>query len=119
MRDLIVKYPFDQPRKEGIMAELVKAAKKSEIPGNTGKYVEVKGKEIALFNVGGKVCAIQHVCPHQGGPLAEGGLEGTIVTCPWHGWSFDVVSGACTFNPAIQQQTYKVKEEGEDIFVEI
>lgn len=101
------------------MGEFVKVAKKSEIPADTGKQVEVKGKEIALFKVGDKVTAISHVCPHQGGPLAEGGLDGTIVTCPWHGWSFDVVSGACTFNPAIQQETYKVKEEGEDILVEV
>jgi len=101
------------------MPEFVKVAKKSEIPGDTGKFVQVKDKEIALFKTGGKVCAIHSVCPHQGGPLAEGGLDGTIVTCPWHGWSFDVVSGACTFNPAVQQEIYKVKEEGEDVFVEV
>jgi len=92
------------------MGEFVKVAKKTEIPVDTGKCVEAGGKEIALFKVGGKVCAISHVCPHQGGPLAEGGLDGTIVTCPWHGWSFDVVSGVCTFNPSIQQETFKVKE---------
>lgn len=101
------------------MAELVKVAKKSEIPQDTGKYVEVKGQEIALFRVGDKVYAIFHICPHQGGPLAEGGLEGNVVTCPWHGWSFDVTTGACTFNPSVQQPTFKVKEEGEDIFVEV
>ncbi len=101
------------------MGEFVKVAKKSEIPADTGKYVQAKGKDIALFNVQGKVCAISHVCPHQGGPLAEGGLDGMVVTCPWHGWSFDVTTGVCTFNEAIQQETYKVKEEGEDIFVEV
>lgn len=101
------------------MGEFVKVAKKAEIPADTGKCVEAKGKEIALFKVAGKVSAISHICPHQGGPLAEGGLDGTVVTCPWHGWSFDVVSGVCTFNPAIQQATFKVKEEGEDILVEV
>ena len=101
------------------MPQLVRVAKKSEIPGDTGKCVEVNGRELALFIINGKVHAIDQVCPHQGGPLAEGGLDGTIVSCPWHGWSFDVVSGACIFNPAISQQTYKVKEEGEDIFVEM
>ncbi len=100
------------------MSEFVKAAKKSEIPDDMGKLVEVNGKEIALFKTGGKVYAIHSICPHQGGPLAEGGLDGTIVTCPWHGWSFDVVSGTCTFNPALQQETYPVKEEGEDILVQ-
>lgn len=101
------------------MAELVKVAKKSEIPAEAGKYVEVKGREIALFKVGDKVYAIDHVCHHQGGPLAEGGLEGTIVTCPWHGWQYDVTTGVCSFNPSIKQESFKVKEEGEDILVEV
>jgi NAD(P)H-dependent nitrite reductase small subunit len=101
------------------MGEFVKVAKKTEIPADTGKCVEVKGKEIALFRTGDKICAINHTCPHQGGPLAEGGLDGTTVTCPWHGWSFDVTTGECTFNPAIKQETFNVKEEGEDILVEV
>lgn len=101
------------------MAEFVKVAKKSEIPSDTGKWVEVRGKEIALFQVGGKVYAIEHLCAHQGGPLAEGGLEGTVVTCPWHGWQYDVTSGLCTFNDSVKQQTYRVKEEGDDILVEV
>lgn len=101
------------------MGEFVKVSKKNEIPADTGKYVEVNGKEIALFSVSGKIYAINHTCPHQGGPLAEGGIDGSVVTCPWHGWSFDVTSGECTFNPAVKQATFKVKEEGEDVFVEV
>ncbi len=100
------------------MAEFVKAAKKSEIPSDTGHCVEVNGKEIALFKVNDKVHAIYHVCPHQGGPLAEGGLNGNVVTCPWHGWEFDVTTGACTFNDSIKQPTFKVKEEGDDVYVQ-
>lgn len=101
------------------MPEFVKVAKRSEIPADTGKFVEAKGKEIALFSVQGKIHALYQTCPHQGGPLAEGGLDGPVVTCPWHGWSFDVRTGECTFNPAIKQPTFTVKEEGEDIFVEV
>lgn len=100
------------------MVDFVKVSKKSEIPQDTGKCVEVNGKEVALFNIEGKVFAINHTCPHQGGPLAEGGIEGSVVTCPWHGWSFDVKTGVCTFNDSIQQETFPVKEEGEDIFVQ-
>lgn len=100
------------------MGEFVKVAKKGEIPADTGKYVEAKGREIALFMVANKVYALQHTCPHQGGPLAEGGLDGNVVTCPWHGWQFDVTTGECTFNPSIKQETYCVKEEGDDILVE-
>ena len=100
------------------MGQFVKVAKKSEIPADSGKLVEANGKEIALFQVGGKVHAIYAVCPHQGGPLAEGGLDGKVVTCPWHGWEFDVTSGVCTFNDSIKQPSFNVKEEGEDVFVE-
>lgn len=100
------------------MLEFVKVAKKSEIPSDTGKLVEVNGREIALFNVEGKICAIDQVCPHQGGPLAEGGLNGKVVTCPWHGWEFDVTTGECTFNDTIKQMTFKVKEEGDDVYIE-
>ena len=101
------------------MEEFVRVAKRSEIPQDTGKCVEAGGREIALFCVGGQVSAMNHVCPHQGGPLAEGGLEGKVVTCPWHGWQFDVTTGVCTFNDSIKQEIFKVKEEGEDIFVEV
>ena len=100
------------------MSEWVKVAKKSEIPDDTGKLASAKGMEVALFKVDGKVCAIHSVCPHQGGPLDEGGLTGKLVTCPWHGWEFDVTTGACAFNDSIKVPTFKVKEEGDDVFVE-
>lgn len=101
------------------MGQFVKVAKKSEIPEDTGKLVSVNGFEVALFKVDGKVYAISSVCPHQGGPLDEGGMNGKNVTCPWHGWEFDVTNGVCGFNDAIKTPTFKVREEGEDIFVEV
>ena len=63
------------------MPQLLRVASKSEIPSNTGKCVEINGREIALYMIDGKVHAMNQICPHQGGPLAEGGLDGTIVTC--------------------------------------
>jgi len=100
------------------MADFVKVAKKSEIPDDTGLKVEVEGKEIALFKVDGKVHAIYGICPHAGGPMAEGAIRGKNVMCPWHGWEFDVTTGKCGFNDAIIQPTFKVKEEGDDIYIE-
>ena len=101
------------------MPEFIKVAKKSEIPAYTGKLVEVNGKEIALFLVEGKVYALYNACAHQGGALAEGGLQGRTVMCPWHGWNFDVMTGECKFNPRIKQPVFKIKEDGEDIYVEV
>jgi len=100
------------------MGEFVKVAKKESIPSDTGFCVDVEGKEVALFKVNDKIHAIYHVCPHAGGPLAEGGLTGNMVTCPWHGWEFDVTTGKCSFNESVTQPTFKVKEEGENIYVE-
>lgn len=99
------------------MASFVRVASVDEIPPGTGKEVLAGGRPIALFNVGGKFCAIDGVCPHQGGPLGEGELGGSVVTCPWHGWEFDVASGASTVHASIRQTTYEVRVEGKDVYV--
>ena len=101
------------------MAKFVKVATKSELPAGSGKVVDVEGKEIALFNMDGTFCAIDNICKHQGGPLGEGYLEGAVVTCPWHGWEYDVSTGACQTNPAVKQAQFNVKVEGDDILIEV
>lgn len=57
------------------------------------------GQPIALFNVDGEIYALDNTCPHAGGPLGEGPLEGDIVSCPWHGWKFNVRTGNRLKNP--------------------
>lgn len=99
------------------MSRFVKVASKSAVACGSSIKVEVNGKEIALFNVDGHFCAIDDTCSHRGGPLSEGSLEGSVVACPWHGWQYDVASGACLTNPAAQQNKYEVKIEGDDILV--
>src|SRR5438477_490017 len=96
------------------MAEFKKAASKSDIPAGTGKTVDVGGEMIALFNVEGSFHAISNTCAHRGGPLGEGSLSGNTVTCPWHGWSYDVTTGAAQHQPA-SVKTYPTKIEGDDI----
>lgn len=72
----------------------VAVAQVSDILEGEGKMVVgLADKPIALFKVNGEFFAINHICPHRGGPLAEGKLRATIVTCPWHGWSFDIRTG--------------------------
>ncbi len=58
--------------------------------------VDLDGREVALFNVGGTFYAIENGCPHQGAPLADGWVEGTTVTCPWHAWCFSLTDGRMT-----------------------
>ncbi|MDO8461394.1 MAG: Rieske (2Fe-2S) protein [Deltaproteobacteria bacterium] len=101
------------------MGELVKVTAVSEVPNNEGRVFEVKGQQVALFNVDGKICAIENVCPHRGGPLGEGSLDGAIVTCPWHGWQFDVTTGQSPVNPAASVKTFPCKVEGANVSVEV
>jgi nitrite reductase/ring-hydroxylating ferredoxin subunit len=84
-----------------------------------GHSLEVVAGEnvVALFNVDGQFHALDGVCPHQGGPLGEGELCGAVVTCPWHGWQFDVRDGVQQINPNIRQPVYEVRVEGSDVFV--
>lgn len=101
------------------MADFVRVASKSEIPPRQGRLFEVEGRQVAVFNVGGSFHAISNVCEHQGGPLAEGDLEGCIVTCPWHGWTYDVTSGQSPDDPDTRVVSYQVRVEGDDVLVSI
>ncbi len=103
------------------MGNFVKVSKKFDLPPGACKHIELEGKgiAIALYNVDGKFYAIDGTCSHMGGPLGEGDLDGNVVTCPWHGWQFDVVTGNCVIRPGTKQTTYSVKTEGDDILVEL
>jgi len=95
-------------------------AKRSEIPEGSGLCVEVEGKRIALFRLGDDVCAIDDACPHANGPLSEGGLEGDVVECPWHGSRFNVRTGELIRRPAAQGvATHAVRVHGEEVEVEL
>src|SRR5438093_1442844 len=82
------------------MAEFVRVARAGEIAPGEGMLVEADGKKIALFNVDGKFHAIDDTCTHRGGPLSEGMVVGTEVTCPWHGAVFRVTNGSVLGPPA-------------------
>ena len=93
-------------------------AKTSEIPEGDCKAVTVDGEAIALFNVDGKFYATEDTCKHRGGSLGKGTLNESIVTCPLHGWTYDVTNGACEINPEVKLNTYPVTVEGETIVIE-
>ena len=101
------------------MPGFVKMATLDQLPRGPALEVEHEGRIYALFNVGGEIHAIDGVCPHQGGPLADGVLEGTCVSCPWHGWQFDVTNGKTPLGPKIKQAVYDVRIEGDDILVAV
>lgn len=90
-----------------------------EVPAEAGKQFEVEGKSVAVFRTGGCLRAVAAVCPHQGGPLAEGSVKDGVATCPWHRWSFDLGTGACKTRPSVTLPTYAVKEEGGKLLVDV
>jgi nitrite reductase (NADH) small subunit len=96
-----------------------KIADTHDVEPGQGKGIEAGGKTLALFNCDGTFYAIDNTCRHRGGPLGEGELEGTIVTCPWHGWRYDVSTGANAMNPSITVSCYPVTVEGGSVFVEL
>jgi nitrite reductase/ring-hydroxylating ferredoxin subunit len=112
--------PAQEQKGERVMGKLVKVVSTAEVPPGSGKLVEVEGKRIAVFNVGGRYHAIDDTCPHRGGPLSEGVLEGEVVTCPWHGSKFNVTSGAVLSPPAGSGVThYSLQESGGELSVEL
>ena len=74
---------------------VIKLANLDDIPEDRGLRVDVDEKAIALFRVGEEVHAIDAICPHVGGPLDAGYIEGEVVACPFHLWEFDVTTGKC------------------------
>ena len=97
----------------------VRAAKASEVAPGSIREVQVEGKLIALANVGGTFYAISNTCLHRGGPLGQGVLEGKTLTCPWHGWQFDVTTGKANMNPNAGVPCYATELRGEEVFVDL
>ena len=97
----------------------LRTARKDEIPAGHIREFAVEGKSIALANVDGTFYAINNTCLHRGGPLGEGTLEGKIVTCPWHGWQFDVTSGKSVQNPAVGVACYPTELRAGEVFVDL
>ena len=96
----------------------VTVAKVGEIPEGGRKFVRLDDQTIAVFNIGGRYCAIEDVCTHDGGPLAEGNLEGEVIECPRHGARFNVRTGAVLSLPATTPvPTYEGRVEGDEIKV--
>lgn|SRR3989338_4975125 len=101
------------------MPNFIKVASISDLKPGENKVVSVNGTEVGLFNVDGNFSAISNTCPHKGGPLGEGLLEGEVVTCPWHGWRFNVKTGVSPVVPTAKVPCYQVKVEGNDVFVAV
>ena len=102
------------------MADWVRVAQAAEVPAGQAKVVLAEGRRLALSNVEGIYYAIEDLCTHDGGPLGEGALIGSLLECPRHGARFDVRTGGPVTLPAvIPVKTFPVKITGNEVWVEV
>ena len=95
----------------------VKVANKSDVRPGRGCLVRCAGKELALFVVDGQYYALDNECAHLGGPLCDGIVSGTAVTCPWHDWTYDVRDGKEVMGQGAVK-SFPCRVEGDDVLVE-
>jgi nitrite reductase/ring-hydroxylating ferredoxin subunit len=81
--------------------------------------VAVEGRPVALYNVGGRFYALANSCLHRGGPLGQGMLDGQVVMCPWHAWSWDVTTGENTANGDLKMASYEVRVQDGQVYVKV
>ena len=92
------------------MPDWIPIAEASECPPGTSIERVADGRMVAIANVDGTLHALDGLCPHQGGPLGTGVLCGTTLTCPWHGWQFDVTTGRHRVSATVRQALHEVRE---------
>jgi nitrite reductase (NADH) small subunit len=101
------------------MSEFVAVLSVAELPPGRAAEVTVGQRTVALFNVGGTFHAIANLCPHRGGPLGQGFLEGKEVSCPWHNYTFDVTTGENVVSADLKVERYDVKVEDGRVLVKV
>jgi nitrite reductase (NADH) small subunit len=101
------------------VSDLVSLIGLTEVADGKSLEVTASGKIFAIYNVDGRIHVIDGICPHAGGPLGKGMLRGTVVTCPWHGWQFDVSTGHHCLNDRICQTRYDVEIQDGKICVRL
>jgi nitrite reductase (NADH) small subunit len=88
------------------------------LPPGSATHVDIDGDAVAVCNVGGTLFAMDGICPHSGGPLGHGVLDGPILTCPFHAWEFDCRTGTMATDDLKLLDTYPVKVEDGEILVD-
>jgi nitrite reductase (NADH) small subunit len=100
------------------MSNWIRAAATSDCPPGQALELVLGDRIVALFNVDGAFHAMDGICPHQGGPLGKGELTGCMLTCPWHGWRYDVTTGKHETSP-LTQPCFDVKVDDDEVFVDV
>ncbi len=101
------------------MPQQIHIANSTDIPEGAGREFVAGGRVIAVFQVAGQFYALDGLCPHAGGPIGTGTLRGCVVTCPWHGWQFDVTTGQHSLSKNLKTTTFPLELRGEELWIEL
>ncbi len=99
--------------------EFVSVGHVNDFTPGAGKMVDVNGRHVALFRLGDDFHAIDNLCLHRAGPLCEGHIVNGVVTCPWHGWSYEIKTGTLVQDPKIGVSRHDVRVEGDQVSVRL
>ena len=97
----------------------VKVAEPNELADGGSKVITIAGRSVALFRIKDQYFAIANNCLHRGGPLGEGEVKNYEVTCPWHGWRYNLMDGSFSLIPTLRVKTFPVRESSEGVFIEL
>ena len=95
----------------------VRVARRDAVVPGIATVVRAGDRDVAIFDVAGDLHAYENCCPHQGGPIGEGIVDGNTVTCPWHAWCFDLRNGKMTLGDFASLRSFRVRVEGDDVYV--
>ena len=92
----------------------------SDFAPGAGRMVDVSGRHVAIFRLGDDFYAIDNLCLHHGGPLCEGTIDDNqVVTCPWHGWSYEIKTGTLVQDPRVGVSKHEVRIDGDLVHVRL
>ena len=107
----------DKPAENAAKDEKI-AFRGDDIAEAAAKLVRIKGEEMAVFKMNGKLYGVQNICPHEGGQLCRGWIDNGEVVCPLHGYKFDLQTGACSTDPSLKVKVFRLVAQGEQVRVE-
>jgi nitrite reductase (NADH) small subunit/3-phenylpropionate/trans-cinnamate dioxygenase ferredoxin subunit len=93
--------------------------KVGDFAAGQGKMVLVGGRHVALFRLGDGFHALDNMCLHRGGPLCEGPIDNGVVTCPWHGWSYEIATGTMVQDPRVGVSRHEVRVQDGEVAVRL
>lgn len=101
------------------MSDFVTVGRVADFTPGQARMVVVDGRHVALFRLDDGFFAIDNLCLHQAGPLCEGDIDGGVVTCPWHGWSYEIRSGTLVQDPRVGVSKHNTRIVGDDVQVQL